>query len=107
MQFCNCEICSHQAGALSSSPPLLTLEGVPSKILEQKLSPGAISEHFCILIGETKVFHDIYAKTGQSRLCFRYLQLNQGDVALIRPVFQEARFGHSLSLNKCQTLIKQ
>ena len=53
------------------------------------------------------VFHDIYAKTGQSRLFFRYLQLNLGDVASVRPVFQEARFCHFLSGNKRQTLIKQ
>ena len=37
----------------------------------------------------------------------RYLQLNQSDVASVRPVFQEARFDNVLPLNTCQILIKQ
>ena len=81
--------------------------GGPSKILERNLSPEAISEHFCILIGETLKFVMIYMRKQDKVDFFRYLQLNQGDDASVRPVFQEARFGHFLSRNKCQTLIKQ
>ena len=36
--------------------------GGPSKILERNLSPEAISEHFCILIGETLKFFMIYMR---------------------------------------------
>ena len=36
--------------------------GGPSKILERNLSPKAISEHFCILIGETLKFFMIYMR---------------------------------------------
>ena len=69
-------------------------KGGPSKILERNLSPEAISEHFCILIGETLTFFMIYMRKRDKVDFFRYLQLNQGDVASVRPVFQEARFGH-------------
>ena len=84
-------------------------KGGPSKILERNLSPEAILEHFCILIGETQKFFVIYIYMRKRDKVdfFRYLQLNQGDVASVRPVIQEARFGHFLSLTICQTLIKQ
>ena len=122
MQFCNCEICTNQARSsrgrhvveLSAITDICSMMarvgggGRPSKILERNLSPKAISEHFYILIGETLKFFMIYMrKRDKVDFFFRYLQLNKGDVASVRPVFQEARFGHFLSRNKCQTLIKQ
>ena len=73
----------------------------PSKILERNLSPEAISEHFCILIGETLEFFMTYIRKRDKVNFFKYLQLNRDDVASVRPIFQEARFGHFLSLNKC------
>ena len=53
------------------------------------------------------MFFMIYMRKRDKVDFFRYLQLNQGDVASVRPVFQETRFGHFLSRNKRQTLIKQ
>ena len=117
MQFCNFEICTNQPcgrgrhvvelSAITDMCSMMGGGGGPSKILERNLSPEAISEHFCILIGETLKFFMIYMRKRDKVDFFRYLQLNQDDVASVRPVFQEARFGHFLSRNKCQTLIKQ
>ena len=116
MQFCNCEICTNQTCSrgrhvveLSAITDFCSLMGrrEPSNILERNLSPEAISEHFCILIGETLRFFMTYMRKRDKVDFLRYLQLNQSDVASVRPVFQEARFGHFLSRNKCQTLIKQ
>ena len=53
------------------------------------------------------MFFMIYMRKRDKVDFFRYLQLNQGDVASVRPVSQKARFGHFLSRNKRQTLIKQ
>ena len=113
-----CEICTNHANQscsrgryvveLSAIIDICSVMGRgPSKILERNLSPEAISEHFCILIGETLMFFVIYMRKRDKVDFFRYLHLNQDDVASVRPVFQEARFGHFLSRNKRQALIKQ
>ena len=71
MQFCNCEICTNQACSRLQAPRRALRhywhlfsdgKGGPSKILEQNLSPEAISEHFCILIGETLKFFMTYVR---------------------------------------------
>ena len=114
MQFC--EICTNQTCSrgrhvveLSAIIDFCSMmgKGEPSNILERNLSPEAISEHFWILIGETLKSFMTYMRKRDKVDFLRYLQLNQSDVASVRPVFQEARFGHFLSRNKCQTLIKQ
>ena len=65
MQFCNFEICTNQSCArgrhvvdLSAITDICSMmgRGALFKILERNLSPEAISEHFCILIGETLKF---------------------------------------------------
>ena len=110
-----CDICTNQSCSrgrhvveLSAITDICSMMGRgPFQDLERNLSPEAISEHFCILIGETLMFFMIYMRKRDKVDFFRYLQLNPGDVASVRPVFQEARFDHFLSRNKRQTLIKQ
>ena len=72
MQFCNFEICTNQScgrgrhvvelSAITDMCSMMGRGGGPSKILERNLSPEAISEHFCILIGETLKFFMIYMR---------------------------------------------
>ena len=128
-QFCNCEICTNQACSrhvvdLSAITDICSVTGSVCVCVCVCVCVGGwvggfqdfrtkfvLRSYFRTRLHtdrrNSEVFHDIYAKTGQSRLFFRYLQLNQGDVASVRLVFQQARFGHFLSRNKCQALIKQ
>ena len=101
--------CMVEVGTSLSSPPLLTFvqwwEGGPFQDFRTKFVPRS---YFRTLLHTDRKFFMIYMqKRDKVDLFFSYLQLNQGDVASVRPVFQEARFGHFLSRNKCQTLIKQ
>ena len=73
-----------ELSAITDMCSMMGRGGGPSKILERNLSSEAISEHFCILIGETLKFFMIYMRKRDKVDFFRYLQLNQDDMMLRR-----------------------